>query len=50
MVAATIIQKLPCISEASFIVDSSTDPIIVDFWTYNRGNIVYAEYKGRFEA
>jgi len=34
----------------TFVVDSSTDPIIVDFWTYNSGTIVYAEYKGRFEA
>ena len=34
----------------TFIVDSSTDPIIVDFWTYSSGTIVYAEYKGRFEA
>ena len=34
----------------TFVVDSSTDPIIVDFWTYSSGTIVYAEYKGRFEA
>lgn len=35
---------------ASLIVDSATDPIIIDFWTYNQGTTVYAEYKGRFEA
>jgi hypothetical protein len=34
----------------SLIVDSATDPIIIDFWTYNQGTTVYAEYKGRFEA
>ena len=33
----------------TFTVDSSTDPIIVDFWTYNQGTTVYAEYRGRFE-
>lgn len=32
----------------SFIVDSSTDPIIVKFWTYNSGGTVFAEYKGQF--
>lgn len=30
-------------------VDSSTNPIVIEFWTYNQGNTVYAEYKGRFE-
>ena len=35
---------------AELIVDSSTDPIIIDFWTYNQGNTVYAEYRGRFES
>ena len=34
---------------ATVTVDSSTDPIIIDFWTYNQGNTVYAEYRGRFE-
>ena len=34
---------------ASVTVDSSTDPIIIDFWTYSQGTIVYAEYRGRFE-
>ena len=37
-------------SEAKVTVDSSTDPIVIDFWTYNQGTTVYAEYKGRFEA
>ena len=34
---------------AELIVDSSTDPIIIDFWTYSQGTTVYAEYRGRFE-
>jgi hypothetical protein len=34
---------------ASATVDSSEDPIIIDFWTYNQGTTVYAEYRGRFE-
>jgi hypothetical protein len=33
----------------SFIVDSSTDPILVEFWTYDGGLTVYANYLGRFE-
>ena len=35
---------------ASLTVDSSTDPVIVDFWSYNQGTTVYAEYRGRFES
>jgi hypothetical protein len=35
---------------ASVVLDSSTDPIVIDFWTYNQGTTVYAEYRGRFEA
>jgi hypothetical protein len=31
-------------------VDSSEDPIVIDFWTYSQGTTVYAEYRGRFEA
>ena len=34
---------------AELTVDSSTDPVVVDFWTYNQGTTVYAEYRGRFE-
>ena len=34
---------------ATATVDSSTDPVIIDFWTYNQGTTVYAEYRGRFE-
>lgn len=34
---------------AELVVDSSTDPIVIDFWTYNQGTTVYAEYRGRFE-
>ena len=34
----------------TFLVDSATDPIIVDFWSYDGGNsYVFAEYIGRFE-
>lgn len=34
----------------TFIVDSATNPIIVDFWSYDGGNsYVFAEYLGRFE-
>ena len=35
---------------ASVVLDSSEDPIVIDFWTYNQGTTVYAEYRGRFEA
>jgi len=34
---------------ATVTLDSSSDPIIIDFWTYNQGTTVYAEYRGRFE-
>lgn len=35
---------------AQFLVDSATNPIIVDFWSYDGGNsYVFAEYIGRFE-
>jgi len=32
----------------TFTVDSSTNPIIVEFWTYNAGTTVYARYLGQF--
>ena len=32
----------------TLIVDSSTNPLIIDFWTYNQGTTVYAEYRGQF--
>ena len=35
---------------ATLTIDSSTDPVVIDFWTYNQGTTVYAEYRGRFEA
>ena len=35
---------------ANVTVDSSTDPIIIDFWTYSQGTTVYAEYRGIFES
>ncbi len=34
---------------ATLTIDSSEDPVIIDFWTYNQGTTVYAEYRGRFE-
>ena len=34
---------------ATLTIDSSTDPVVIDFWTYNQGTTVYAEYRGRFE-
>tara|TARA_R110000782_G_scaffold148253_1_gene240992 strand:- start:210 stop:794 length:585 start_codon:yes stop_codon:yes gene_type:complete len=33
---------------ATATVDSSTDPIIIDFWTYSQGTTVYAEYRGQY--
>ena len=33
-----------------FTVDSSEDPILVDFWSYNQGTTVYANYRGRYEV
>ena len=33
---------------ATATVDSSVNPIIVDFWTYNQGTTVYAEYRGQY--
>ena len=35
---------------ASFIVDSSTLPVVAEFWTYNGGTTVYANFIGRFES
>ena len=32
----------------SVTVESSTDPIVVEFWTYNRGTTVYANYLGTY--
>ena len=29
-------------------VDSSDNPLIIDFWTYNQGTTVYAEYRGQY--
>lgn len=31
-----------------FIVDSETDPVVVEFWTTDRGDTVYANYLGKF--
>ena len=30
------------------IIDSSDNPLIIDFWTYNQGTTVYAEYRGQY--
>ena len=35
-------------STATVTVDSSTDPVVIDFWTYNQGTTVYAEYRGQY--
>ena len=29
-------------------LDSSVNPLIIDFWSYNQGTTVYAEYRGQF--
>ena len=29
-------------------IDSSENPLIIDFWTYNQGTTVYAEYRGQY--
>ena len=33
----------------ALVVDSADDPIIMEFWSYDGGQTVYGEYKGRFE-
>ena len=35
---------------ATLSVDSSTDPYIIEFWSYNQGTTVYADDKGQFSA
>lgn len=30
------------------IIDSNVNPLIIDFWTYSQGTIVYAEYRGQY--
>jgi hypothetical protein len=32
----------------SLVVDSSSDPVILEFWTRDGGNTVYASYLGKF--
>lgn len=34
----------------TYTVDSSTLPVLAEFWTYNGGETVYASYLGRFES
>ena len=29
-------------------IDSSVNPLIIDFWTYSQGTTVYAEYRGQY--
>jgi len=29
-------------------IDSNANPLIIDFWTYNQGTTVYAEYRGQY--
>lgn len=33
---------------APLTINSSTDPIVIDFWTYSQGTTVYAEYRGQY--
>ena len=33
---------------AALTLDSSVNPILIDFWTYNQGTTVYAEYRGQY--
>ena len=33
---------------AALAVESNANPIIIDFWTYNQGTTVYAEYRGQY--
>lgn len=33
---------------AVLTLDSSVNPILIDFWTYNQGTTVYAEYRGQY--
>ena len=33
---------------ATLTLDSSVNPILIDFWTYNQGTTVYAEYRGQY--
>ena len=33
---------------APLTLDSSANPLIIDFWSYNQGTTVYAEYRGQF--
>ena len=33
---------------ATLTLDSSVNPLIIDFWTYSQGTTVYAEYRGQF--
>ena len=33
---------------AQVLVDGITNPVLVEFWTYNGGETIYAEYKGIF--
>lgn len=33
---------------STLTIDSSENPLIIDFWTYNQGTTVYAEYRGQY--
>ena len=33
---------------ATLTIDSSVNPLLIDFWSYNQGTTVYAEYRGQF--
>ena len=44
-----IIKKNPNYP-ASLIVESADDPIVVEFWSYNQGTTVYANYLGTYTS
>ena len=33
---------------AEFFISSTSDPVVVEFWTYNAGDTVFAKYVGQF--
>jgi hypothetical protein len=33
---------------ATLTIDSSVNPLLIDFWTYNQGTTIYAEYRGQY--
>jgi hypothetical protein len=46
--ASTILKSSRIPAGASFLVDSSTNPIIFEFWTRDSGSTVFCDYLGKF--